>query len=872
MSKSRSGTPRRVAAGLLAGALAVFGMALAPQAGATTNATGDRIAGTNRYGTAGAIAGQTKFAGATTAILATGQNFPDALAASGVAGQNHPAPIVLTESNNYTKEAKDALKALTSLKNVIIVGGTAAVSDTVKAAVAADGYTVTRLAGTDRYGTAAAIANAIGAANVGSVGGKKTAIIASGENFPDALSGGPAGYANKMPILLVHPGAVPAETSQALKDLAIKHVIVLGGTAAVADSTKTAIDGITGGDSERLAGVNRYGTAVAVAKYETSTLASLGFDGTGLLLANGENFPDALAGGPLGGDPKPIVLGTPTALPAETNTYCDDSSPKLNKITALGGTAAIADTVLTACVTAAKNTTNDNAGANKTATTRPELVTASIVETRTQAASTATRPPGTYVMYCYDEPITGAAINTALNHLYNADGGRFTASAGSAPAGQTYTSGVTTADNKCEEVIYPVLNTAALASQLTLATVERGAATGSAGDTNIEGSAPLAPASSAPAAAGITTAPDLLSVGNFRAGSSAEVTAVDFTFDEVAYAQAVGGGAANGYHLVGIDGTRLDCTGPGIASGNSTPSGAAAPGGDGTTVFTVSCAEPTTGPTVGAGHLASTDIARGTVDAGVVGDATGGGNTNPLEAADVSNSGNSSAPDLVSIVFAPDASVGSDVVAFVYDQAVLGTVTQGSHAIYTSGGATNNAAFCARSTDNNSIIGCGFADNTLSQATYVGGNVLAGAVTGADTLAQPNQADEVGATPSAGPTTGAGLTDGPDLTGVAINTTTSAFGTPVYSATYTFDESTSNNAVQSPTAPTVAGTTPANGAANSPEGVYLSALHLYTSDGIRLDCTSLSNGAGDTQDDAVLAARDTTTNKTVTCTTYAVGG
>jgi hypothetical protein len=223
-------------------------------------------------------------------------------------------------------------------------------------------------------------------------------------------------------------------------------------------------------------------------------------------------------------------------------------------------------------------------------------------------------------------------------------------------------------------------------------------------------------------------------------------------------------------------------------------------------------------------------------------------------------------------VFAPDAAVGSDVVAFVYDQAVLGTVTQGSHAIYTSGGATNNAAFCQRSTDNNSIIGCGFADNTLSQATYVGGNVLAGAVTGADTLAQPNQADEVGATPSAGPTTGAGLTDGPDLTGVAINTTTSAFGTPVYSATYTFDESTSNNAVQSPTAPTVAGTTPANGAANSPEGVYLSALHLYTSDGIRLDCTSLSNGAGDSQDDAVLAARDTTTNKTVTCTTYAVGG
>ncbi|MEA3055380.1 MAG: serine protease Do, partial [Actinomycetota bacterium] len=152
MSKSHSGAPRRVAVGLLAGALAVFGIALAPNAGATTSATGDRIAGTNRYGTAAAIAGQSDFAGATTAILATGQNFPDALAASGVAGSKAPAPIVLTESNNYTKEAKDALKAL-KVTNVIIVGGTAAVSDAVKNAVAADGYTVTRLAGNDRYAT-----------------------------------------------------------------------------------------------------------------------------------------------------------------------------------------------------------------------------------------------------------------------------------------------------------------------------------------------------------------------------------------------------------------------------------------------------------------------------------------------------------------------------------------------------------------------------------------------------------------------------------------------------------------------------------------------------------------------------------------------
>jgi putative cell wall-binding protein len=856
LSKSRSGSPRRVAAGLLAASLAVFGIALAPQAGATTGATGDRIAGTNRYGTAKAIAAQPDFVGAKVAILATGQNFPDALAASGVAGAKTPAPIVLTESNNYTQEAKDALNALSQVTDVIIVGGTAAVSDAVKDAVTADGFNVTRLAGTNRYGTAAAIANAIGVANVGKVGGKATAFVANGQNFPDALAGGPAAYAGKMPILLVTPSSVPAETSQALKDLAIKHVIVLGGTAAVSDATKTAIDGITGGDSERLAGVNRYSTAVAVANFELGTLASLGFDGKAFLLANGQNFPDALAGGPLGGDPEPILLGTPTALPTETAAACDDNSDTGTKVTALGGTAAIGDAVLQACVTGLKNTANDQ-NVSGTATSRPELVT-STISTIAAVNATATHPAGTYITYCFDEPVTGALPAPALFKVWHADGTFHTGEAGGAT--------VTAGDNKCVEVRFgstagdSTLDTASEAASLTVATVAQNAVTGQGGaasDGGIEGDSPLTPAGSTTTAAtaGSTSQADLVSVGNFRAGFSDDLTAADFTFDLAAFNQN-----PTGYHLVLTDNTDVTCTGPASGSG-ATPSGGVNPGGEGTVTHTVSCPEPVNGA-----HYSTASVVRGYVDSGTVDttDAATGADT-PLEAADVSASGNSDGPSLTTIVFAPDATASFDVAAFIFSENVQETESTfhsiadcTKFAIYDNAGNELAPAACSRSTENNSAVSALYPDNTFTAATYVGGNVATGGVV--DLQAKPNRGDEVGAGPTAGPTTTSGRTAGPDLLSVDVKSGTSPFGNPTASGIFVFDEDTAD------ASDPIAG--PPGAFAAATEEVVLIGLHLWTPDGIRLDCSALSP----TNNSQVLADRTEDNDAIVTCTSFVVGG
>ena len=872
MSKTRSGLPKRVAAGLLAGALGVFGLAYAPAAGADlVDAVEDacgRLAGQTRYGTAGAIADayDQETGGTDTAIIANGRNFPDALAASGLA-RALDAPILLVEppagADEVPLETASALDDL-GITEVVIVGGTAAVSTEVENALEEQVGSARRVAGDIREDTAAEIASEIGTA--GSHDGLVTAIIATGDNYPDALAGGPVAYhgdgTNPFPILLTRGADVPASTEAALEELGVEQVIVLGGTAAVPPAAVAELATITGNDPIVLAGALREDTAAAVADFAVD---ELGFDLTTALLADGRRHfpsPDALSGGPLGGiTESPILLVTPEEVPAPTEAWLEERD--LEQLIGLGGTAAISAETLEAACDAAGIDPGTTPGAQGTATTRPELVSARIVETRTAAASTATRPAGTYVLYCFDEPITGAGITAGSFHLYDSAGTRYSGSTSETGGGQSFTSGVSTADNKCAEVIFggPVsgggaLDTAAEAASLTLATNEEGAASGQGGDPSTEGDAPLTPASSAPAAAGVTAAPDLVSVGNFRAGSTADLTAVDFVFDQAAFVQNI-----SGFRLVGTDGTTYLCQGSADAAA---PSGLAAAGGSGTTTLTVSCQEPAGFP----GNFAAANFARGVVLTGTVATTAGGANLNPLEAANVTGGANGSTddPDLTGIIFAPDALVGADVVAFVYDEAVTTGVVPGSHYIYTTAGTENNAAACSRSGENNTIVTCAFADNTLSGANYVGGNVRAGGVTAADDGAAVAP-DEEGTSPSAGPVTTTGRTDGPDLLSVTINRGTSPFGNATATATFTFDEDIADTASAALVTDNAAGGNSATG-----ENIILSLLHLYTSDGIRLDCTSLSGGISTAQDSATLANRGEDADHQVTCTNFAVGG
>jgi putative cell wall-binding protein len=432
------------AAALAAAAIGLVGIA-APGQAATTVTTG-RIAGANRYETAAKVATTGYPSGADTVLVASGRSYPDALSGAALAGRTG-APILLTDPASLPKETSDAITTLKATKAVIL-GGTVAVSKAVEDAIAAKSVAVTRVSGQDRYETAAKVASQIGAANVGTIATKKAAFIATGNGFADALAGSPlaaAGSGGQLPILLVDSG-VPASTKQALTDLGIKQTIILGGTGVVSASVATQLETITGNAPQRIAGADRYATAAEAAK---RALADFAFDKTKVMLAGtardasgaDDDFPDALAAGPLGGKTKtPILLSDPNTLSSATQTYLKDHNADVATITAVGGTSALSDDVVSAAKTAATPLGTQSI----TVTPADEsFMTNSTQSSRTYTASGITGSVDIVLVSC--DNVTGTSFaNTNANTVADGTSGASSATApdkADTPAAITQTNG-----------------------------------------------------------------------------------------------------------------------------------------------------------------------------------------------------------------------------------------------------------------------------------------------------------------------------------------------------------------------------------------------------------------------------------------------
>ncbi len=305
-----------------------------------------RLAGTDRYKTAVAIIKE-RYASNTTAIIASGENYPDALSAAGLAG-THGAALLLVRRDSVPAVVATALKDL-GVTYITIVGGPAAVSETVQTELAKE-YTVSRVYGADRYATAVAVAEEIAEENGSDF--SKTAFLARGDSFPDALALSPLSFRGSMfehgaPILLTRPGSLPAVTASALTDRDIDRVYVAGGEAAVSASTKAAVDALLvangGSASTRWAGNDRYATAVKVA--EGGAAKGYGWFQT-LGIATGTNFPDALVGGcGLGAVNGVLLLTRPDVLSSATGAAIEDRLPDIHRVEILGGSAAVSDSV-----------------------------------------------------------------------------------------------------------------------------------------------------------------------------------------------------------------------------------------------------------------------------------------------------------------------------------------------------------------------------------------------------------------------------------------------------------------------------------------------------------------------------------------------
>lgn len=196
-----------------------------------------RISGDDRYETAAQVARATQAERATSpdvAFLANGGSYPDALAAGPISYADR-RPLLLTSREQLPAPTQAAIQDL-GIGRVVVLGGGAAVSRDVEAALADAGVDVERVGGADRFETAVRLAqHGLEDAEMS----PRTSVLASGNGFPDALvAGSYAGQLGAPVVLTASSSKLGAATGEWLADHCeeIEHIRALGGPTAISES------------------------------------------------------------------------------------------------------------------------------------------------------------------------------------------------------------------------------------------------------------------------------------------------------------------------------------------------------------------------------------------------------------------------------------------------------------------------------------------------------------------------------------------------------------------------------------------------------------------------------------------------------------
>jgi putative cell wall-binding protein len=269
-------------------------------------------------------------------IISFSHNFPDALAASYLAGVAD-APILLTLTTTLHQATLAELNRLKP-KTIYITGSTTVIGSGVEQTLKGLSFkpTVTRLAGNVRTQTAVAIANEAKRIE----GTPQTAFVVYASNYPDALSVGSLSASRHVPILLTDKDTLSPETQKYLIDNAIKDIIVIGGSPAVSDKVVTQLKGLSTKPAVvRWSGPDRYATAKDVVDKATTKWK---IAPTSVGIALGDNFPDALVGGAAMGNRDGIlVISPPKTLSDAARTVITTNKTTIQGVEIFGGTNVI---------------------------------------------------------------------------------------------------------------------------------------------------------------------------------------------------------------------------------------------------------------------------------------------------------------------------------------------------------------------------------------------------------------------------------------------------------------------------------------------------------------------------------------------------
>lgn len=312
-----------------------------------------RLGGSDRYDTCIKVA-QDGWSSSYYAVIACGENYPDALSSVPLA-KKYDAPILLTYNNFMPSNVMAEIKQL-NVGKVFLIGGQGSISSSIETQLQNQGIQTERLAGADRYETSVKVAEKFGKV--------EALTVATGEDYADALSIGPAAAAMGVPVLLVPKNYVPDSTKKYIRNLNTVEnseynnssstssassttttnsgtfrkyqAFIMGDSSVVSDNVvnefEGKIDGIEGNTVERIEGKDKYYRNInAIARFvqktngtSTQNRSDSSDDDNentqysvkgdmlsinNLYLASGEGFADALSGAALAAKTKsPIIL------------------------------------------------------------------------------------------------------------------------------------------------------------------------------------------------------------------------------------------------------------------------------------------------------------------------------------------------------------------------------------------------------------------------------------------------------------------------------------------------------------------------------------------------------------------------------------
>lgn len=259
-----------------------------------------------------------------TVILADARNYPDALAASNLTNGRYSVILV---QNQLTQAIINEITRLEA-QDLIILGGTNSISEDIEKGLAdiAGVKNVSRIAGENRYDTCQKIFNHAK---------KKSLVLASGEIFPDALA--TSSILDQAGLLLTKKDQLPSEAQAAIKDLNHDNFLIVGGENSIQESLATSISNkYQYASHTRISGNNRYETSAKIGERLVSST---------VILASGENFPDALAASTLAQKiDSPILLVSKDKIDQSVIDYFKKHNIK--KALVVGGQLSISDKTL----------------------------------------------------------------------------------------------------------------------------------------------------------------------------------------------------------------------------------------------------------------------------------------------------------------------------------------------------------------------------------------------------------------------------------------------------------------------------------------------------------------------------------------------